>query len=71
MEQILELLKAMQEEMRASYKEMMAEMRTWRKEMKAKREATEVNLDEMKSIMQHEEDPKEDVTVETGRAPNK
>jgi hypothetical protein len=62
----------------AYHERMKASVNAWRKETMACQEATEVYSDkmeadaeEMKSVAEQEKDPKEDATVETGRAPNK
>jgi hypothetical protein len=60
----------------ANYEDMMAKLdahqerikasvNAWRKEMKANRGATEANPDEMKSVMVHEEVPKEEAAVKS------
>jgi hypothetical protein len=68
-EHLMARINAMQEMMVSHHKEMMASMRDQQKEMKANREVTdtenmEKNPEEMESEVEHEDVPKEEVTVE-------
>jgi hypothetical protein len=78
MEQMMEYLLAniytMHEKIVTHYEEIMADMRAWRKAMKAYQEAAEAypeemeaNPEEIKSVVVHEEVPKEEAAMKTFR----
>jgi hypothetical protein len=75
MEHLLAKMDAIQEKTNATIKEIIEDIRAWRKEMKSNQEATEAypekmeaNPDEVKSVAEHEEVPKEEAAMETFRA---